>query len=590
MKRLLSQTQIYSFRFAPSVVLAIGLLTTVTISVFLFYNMRAETQARFDRYVERVSRTIEDRLDHYVSLLEAGASVFAIAGVVSEEQFRTFIGGYYRPEDHPGIQGIGFALRVDPGEKEEVMAAIRRESPGYELHPSGDRSVYFPIVYLEPQDWRNRAAIGYDMFSEPVRREAMSRARDAGRTVASAKTSLVQEIDDFKQSGFLIYAPAYRSGTIPGSVEERQRELIGFVYSPFRADDLILGIFGNAPQLRIHFEVYEGKVGPENLLHRSPNDPAVHPRFTTNRQITVAGRSWHIEFSSTPALEASSQEDWLPAIAGGGLLLSLILFHVVAALSKAEKELKKHSANLEATVAERTAELHEMIGELEAFSYSVSHDMRGPLRAIQGMAYLLQENSGAKINSEDRVHLDRIQGAALRLDHLIQDVLSYSRVIRAEIKLVPVELEPLISEIIANYPELQPPGSDVIIKRPLARVMAHEASLTQCISNLLGNAVKFVAPGTKSRVEIWTEEGNKKVNLFIRDNGIGIEPQHREHIFRIFERIHPDSEYPGTGIGLAIVKKGVERMGGDIELESEVGKGTTFCVRLPKVKEAAVES
>lgn len=251
-----------------------------------------------------------------------------------------------------------------------------------------------------------------------------------------------------------------------------------------------------------------------------------------------------------------------------------------AALREAQEQLKQHATNLEQLVAERTEKLQEVIGELEAFSYSISHDMRAPLRAIEGIAQALMEDYGEKLEAEGIGYLKRMMAAAVRMDQLIQDVLSYSRVVRTDIKTVPVDLDRLVINIVSEYPDFQPPKAEVIIHSPLFSVMGQEASLTQCLSNLLGNAVKFVAPGITPRVEIWTEMAGEHVRLYIRDNGVGIEPRHRDRIFMIFERVHPETEFSGTGIGLAIVKKGVERMGGTVEVDSEPGKGTTFCLQL----------
>ena len=162
------------------------------------------------------------------------------------------------------------------------------------------------------------------------------------------------------------------------------------------------------------------------------------------------------------------------------------------ALREAQAKLNLHAEALEKTVEERTARLQETIAELEAFSYSISHDMRGPLRAMQGYAAALKEDYAARLDQQANEHLARIARAANRLDKLIQDVLTYSRVARAEIQLNPVELSRLLSDIIQQYPGFQPPTARIYLQEPLPAVIGQEASLTQVFSNLLGNAVKFV--------------------------------------------------------------------------------------------------
>ena len=235
---------------------------------------------------------------------------------------------------------------------------------------------------------------------------------------------------------------------------------------------------------------------------------------------------------------------------------------------------------LEEKVRERTARLEQTISELEAFSYSMSHDLRAPLRAMRGYAQVLQEEYATRLDDAGQDYLRRISTASERLDRLVQDVLRYSRCARETIHCVPVDLDALIAAVIAEYPSLRPPNAEIIVSGPLLKVMGHEASLTQVISNLLANAVKFVPAGRKAKVRVWTEAHGPMVRICIQDNGIGIAPDHHGKIFRMFERLSAGSEYEGTGIGLAIVAKAVERMGGSVGLESEVGDGSTFWIEL----------
>jgi PAS domain S-box-containing protein len=268
------------------------------------------------------------------------------------------------------------------------------------------------------------------------------------------------------------------------------------------------------------------------------------------------------------------------------------------ALSHAKDQLASQAAELERVVVQRTASLRETVAELQAFSYSVSHDMRAPLRAMQGFAQRLLDDYSSKLDERGVNHLQQIMRSALRLDHLIQDVLSYSRVLHAKGLMGSVDLDGLMRDIIATYPNGQ--KAEFHIQGKLPKVLGNEAFLTQCFSNLLGNASKFVEPKTLPRIEIGAEthESVKRVEgetadastlprsdaatvrIWIKDNGIGIAPENRERIFRMFERIHPAEEYEGTGIGLAIVRKAAERMGAQAGFESELGKGSRFWIQI----------
>jgi len=251
-----------------------------------------------------------------------------------------------------------------------------------------------------------------------------------------------------------------------------------------------------------------------------------------------------------------------------------------AELRRAQEQLQNHAIELETQVAERTAKLRETIGELEAFSYSVSHDMRSPLRAMQGYSDALVEEYGEKLDATARDYLNRIKRAASRMDLLIQDVLAYSRVAQGDVPLRPVDLEGVIRDVIQNYPSLQPDRATISIIQPLPKVIGHEAYLTQAVSNILTNGVKFVAPGIFPEIHIGAEREGEFVRIYFRDNGIGIAPEHRQHIFQIFGRVYSEKQYEGTGIGLAIAKKAAERMGGTIGVTSELGRGSCFYILL----------
>jgi len=253
------------------------------------------------------------------------------------------------------------------------------------------------------------------------------------------------------------------------------------------------------------------------------------------------------------------------------------------ALLAAKNKISRYAVELEGTVAERTAHLQETIGELESFSYSVSHDMRAPLRAMQGFATCLMEEYKDKLDAQGVNYLAQITRSAVRLDQLIQDVLSYTRVLHTKPPLKPVNLEDLVRDIAETFRHGEPAAPQIEIHGVMPKVIGNEALLGQCISNLLSNAAKFVAPGTIPVVQIsWEKADDKSILLWFKDNGIGIASQDHDRIFRLFERIHPVTEYEGTGIGLTIVRKAVERMGAQVGFHSEPGKGSNFWIQLLK--------
>ncbi len=251
-----------------------------------------------------------------------------------------------------------------------------------------------------------------------------------------------------------------------------------------------------------------------------------------------------------------------------------------AEISSLNLELEQKNKALE----ERTAVLQETISELDSYSYSISHDMRAPLRSMKGYSDILIEECFSELSTEHQAYLRKISSAANRLDHLIQDVLSYSWLSRSKFKLQEIDIDRLTREIIEQYPGMQFPQADVQVEGILPRVWANEATLTQCISNLLGNAIKFIAPGITPRVRIRADRNGPNARFWFEDNGIGIAPRDQERIFGIFVKVHPTQEYTGTGIGLSIVRRAAEKMGGKVGLESVLGEGTRFWLELRAVE------
>ncbi len=253
------------------------------------------------------------------------------------------------------------------------------------------------------------------------------------------------------------------------------------------------------------------------------------------------------------------------------------------ALVSAKNEIARHALQLEVVVEERTAQLRETIGELESFSYSVSHDMRAPLRAMQSFAQFLVEEYTGKLDEKGVNYLEQIMRSAVRLDHLIQDVLSYTRILHKKLPIERVDLDRLVRDIIETFPNGQSIKPEIRIQGALPKVMGNEALLAQCVSNLLSNGAKFMSPGTTPQLEVSAETiDSSSIRLWFKDNGIGIAPENHNRIFRLFERIHPADQYEGTGIGLTIVRKATERMGAQVGLESALGKGSNFWIQLTK--------
>lgn len=256
---------------------------------------------------------------------------------------------------------------------------------------------------------------------------------------------------------------------------------------------------------------------------------------------------------------------------------------IVVGASKVARDITdiiRAKQKLEATVAERTASLRDAIGQMEEFSYTVSHDLRAPLRGMKVYSEALLKDYAASLPQEANQWLQRISSNAKLLDKMISDVLTFSRIARTELKLERVALNKLVRQIVEQYPGMQSPKAEIQIE-PLPDVLGHEPSLTQAFSNLIANAVKFVGPNVTPKVRVWSARHNGQVRVCVADNGIGVDPKYQHRLFKMFERVHPHLNYDGTGVGLAIVRKAVDRMGGKVGLESDGATGSMFWIEIP---------
>lgn len=308
--------------------------------------------------------------------------------------------------------------------------------------------------------------------------------------------------------------------------------------------------------------------------------------FRTNQVVDVnkfavlvsrTGAEWPIEDTAAPIRGSN-----------GETLGVVLVFHNATEIRRAQAALREHSNEMERAVNERTATLRQALNQLETFSYTVSHDLRSPLRAMQGYAHVALEEYGDRLDDQGREYLTRIKNAAERLDRLIQDLLSYTRIARSDAPLVDLDLDRITRDIIENYPNLRPPAAEVNIEGVLPHVMGQESALTQVIANLLGNAVKFVAPGMTPRIHVRAESAEGRVRFWIDDNGIGVDPKDAERIFSMFVRVNETAQYGGTGVGLAIVKKAVETMNGSVGVEPSRNGGSRFWVDLEQGKKLSV--
>lgn len=337
--------------FLPYLILLVGLAFTYIVYHYFSKLTLEQDQSRFQKNVQELHDRIRLKVETSITLLRAGTGLFAASDEVAPVEFYRFVQQLDLQKNYRGIQGIGFSKRFTQAEKDELVRRMRETvREDFNVHPDGPRDEYTAIVYLYPPGNRNEKAIGFDMFSDPVRRQAMEEARDTGAPVASGRVRLVQDTDNQEQPAFLIYAPVYRNSASLDSIEERRQALVGYVYSPYFINEFLTPIT-TTKNYDVSFQVYDGEdPKAENFLYGTQDDPAPSAhRFTDVNKLDVAGRVWTLSYAEKPSFERGSSRPLLKYTIIVGVLLSFLFFALtraeITARSRAERSAEEVRAS-----------------------------------------------------------------------------------------------------------------------------------------------------------------------------------------------------------------------------------------------------
>jgi signal transduction histidine kinase/ActR/RegA family two-component response regulator len=569
--------------FVPAIlVLAAGLALTALVVSVLFVSAREHDRATFAANARTAQDAVVARIETSIALLRGAAGLFASQQEqVTVEGFRAYMARVALREQYPGILGIGFSRRLAPGEVDAFVASARAQGhAGFRVWPAEPRDEVHAIAFLEPTDERNRAALGYDMATNPVRRAAMDRARDTGRAAASGIVELVQEIDVRKQPGFLLYLPVYRGGATPASVDERRAQLFGFAYAPIRIGDFLSTAFQREQAPGLTFVVRHGGADDAPVIYEhEAADAGDGPRFMLRTSADVAGQPWLFEFRSADTLAGSFA---VPGLVGAaGVALSVALAALLWRGARARAAIEAAFAREQAARAQ--FELASRIKD--DFLATLSHEMRTPLSAIVGWAAVLR--MGGLAEADRIAGIEAIDRNAKAQSRLIEDLLDMNRVMTGKLglKLQRIDVATVVEEAIdAVLPSAQAKGVAFVRRDPSAPLLvrADPARLRQVIWNLLTNAVKFTPRGGEVRVTL--EAAGDRARIVVADTGEGIHADFLPHVFDRFAQADSTMtrHHGGLGLGLAIVRELVALHGGEVSASSPgPDQGSTFVVELP---------
>lgn len=553
----------------PVIILTVSLVLTGVIWWAVRTQADRLADLRFAAIATDVVASIDKRMRDYEQVLRGGVAFLNaqdgdIRQAVGADPWRIYVASLRVDEEYPGIQGIGLSLRLEAGSGDA----------GRDVHS---------IVFLEPRDERNRAALGYDMFSEPTRRSAMARARDTGLPALSGKVTLMQEITADVQGGALLYLPVYRGieggGRVPDTVEGRREALVGFVYSPFRMGDLMQGIVGEQLD-EVAVRLHDGFEAPENLLFGPPEIP--RSAFVYRATIDVFGRRWLIDVAAHPELQVVLVSRYPLVVLVAGLIISVLLWWLSrSVLAERRRRLALARANVE--LAQARAEAEAAGRSKSKFLAAASHDIRQP---VQSLVLLAGALSRRLVNHPAHILVAQIEQSLGALRLLLDGLLDISRldagVVEPTVQAFPIG--DMLTRLRQDYASrASQKGLRLRISSCSVWVSSDPALLERILRNLIENAVRYTRTGG---ILVGCRRAGDVLRVEVHDTGIGIAPAHRSAIFDEFYQVgNPERDRDkGLGLGLAIVRRLAGLLGHRLNVRSVVGRGTCFSLDVPVVE------
>ncbi len=349
--------------FRSTMIAWIAFFIALGITFVLWSNARNDAindaKIRFDRSNIETINKINNRMETYANALQSGTALLNSVEKIDRKKWNIYFSSLEMAEHYRGFQGIGFSKVISSNQLSAHIAQMHREGfLDYEIKPSGKREEYHSIIYLEPLDERNKRAIGYDMFTNPIRQNAMIRARETGEVTLSGKVTLIQEKDSNIQAGFLMYVPFYHTSEALLTQEQKKKYFEGFVYAPFRAHDLMREIFANQnPNIAV--KLYDGgSVNENNLLYISDNFTKNKSFFTAAIPVQMYGRTWTVVFQTLPSFKATIDSDNYRLIILAGLPISLLLLLTGLSFSRTAEQARMMARKM-------TSEIRALNNELE---------------------------------------------------------------------------------------------------------------------------------------------------------------------------------------------------------------------------------
>lgn len=548
-----------------------------------------QMKTRYERETAQATELLKERMHKYEDALWSGVALMNSVGAdLSRDQWNDYASSIHIDRKYPGINGIGVIHSVRKSDVDRYLATQQTTRPDFSIFPKHEGEELFPISYIVPVRG-NEQAVGLDMAHEKNRLQAVRQSRDSGNATMTAPITLVQ--DSKKTPGFLLFAPYYDSKALVGP-QSRRDHFSGLVYAPFVVHRLMRGTLEKEKR-HIGIRLYDGDTIIYDENQASGQDYDATPLFTSSTELEMYGRKWHLDFRSTKSFRDAVSTSQPIFILIGGVLIDGLLILLFLSVTKSSRmalayadsmthQIKVQSEDLrrsQALTAQRAQQLEQSNAELEQFACVASHDLQEPLRKVTSYCELLADEYGAKLGEEGRQYANFAIDGANRMRTLIRDLLAYSKISSmapCEESLPLIESSQCVAIAIKNLESAIEDSGAIITVGNLPKLSIGSFHLTQLFQNLIGNAIKY---RTEDAPEVYIRAENQHGRwvFSVSDNGIGIRSEYHDRIFGIFKRLHNRETYAGTGIGLAVCKKVVERYNGSIWVDPHYTNGSRFC-------------
>lgn len=569
-------------------VLSFSLILTFGAWYVTDQQVQQKTQARFEFQSNQIINLVRERMEKYEEALWAGVAALHMQSKPSDRSsWKEFAESLKVEERYPGVNGVGVIHYVPTAKLENYLAWQRKELPAYKIHPPHEHKEYWPISYIEPQS-NNAKAVGLDMAHEKNRYTAAQRSRDRNEAQITGPITLVQ---DSKQTpGFLFYVPWFSNNEVPLEYGD-DSGFLGLVYAPFIMNNLMDGVLYNENRL-IHFDILDGDTKLYSELNIKSESFDQSPVFSKTVEMDIYGRNWKFQVQTSNLFREQFGSSQPTMILIGGILIDGLLFLIFLILSRSNRraieyanivtrELKNKHKDLEDVqhnLQRRNLELEEANSELDQFAFVASHDLKAPLRGISQLVGWIEEDTKGYLTRDIENFFFLLKNRVQRLESLLDDLLEYSRIGRKEGSLQKVDIKSKVNEIF----DLFNPRDDVsfTLDCNIKEITTMITPLEQIIRNLISNSFKHNDKKI-CKIHIKINKLDDYYLFSFKDNGPGIPVEHRSRVFDLFHTLKPRDEIEGSGLGLSIVKKILDRYGSNYEISSEDGSGCLFIFTWP---------